>query len=542
MMEELVRVLYMDDNQFDRELVRDAFEKEAPGFRVIEAAYRGQFEAKLAEGDFEVVLSDFNILGYEGLQVIDVVRAARTHVPVIIVTGTGSEEIAVEAMKRGAADYVIKTPSHIQRLPATIRAVLEKRALEDHRGQAEERILHRQAAVLQAINDVFKEVLTCETEEKLGETCLAVAERLTSSKFGFLGELNAEGLMDTIAISDPGWHVCKVGTSEARRIIKNMAIRGIDRSTIREGMSRIVNGDEMETHPDRVGTPEGHPPITAFLGVPLEHEGKTIGMIGLGNKEPGYTVADREAVEHLGVAIVEALKKKRTEDELRKAREEVVRKTQLAAIGQVSASIAHELRNPLGSVRNAVYYLRRHARNDDPSVDEFLDIIDDEVNASDRVIGNLLEMTRARAAAKRMLDLAELVEDVFSKAKDAEQVSCRFELGPDPFEVHADPDQLRQVIVNVVDNAVQAMRGQGELVVSATRTDDYDIIAFYDSGPDVPLGVRESLFDPLVTTKAKGVGLGLTICRQIIEAHDGTIDVVDREQGGAAFRVRLPRV
>jgi len=231
----------------------------------------------------------------------------------------------------------------------------------------------------------------------------------------------------------------------------------------------------------------------------------------------------------------------RVEAALERARAELVRKTRLATIGQVSASIAHELRNPLGSVRNAVYYLKRHTGHEDPSVAEFLDVIDEEVNASDRVIGNLLEMTRARAAAKRTLDLAELVEDVFSKAKDVEHVSCRFETVLDPFEVHADPDQLRQVIVNIVDNAVQAMQGHGELVVNATRTDDYDVIAFHDSGRGVPPDVRESLFDPLVTTKAKGIGLGLTICKQIIEGHDGTINVVDHEQGGAAFQVRLPR-
>lgn len=124
-----VRVLYVDDNPHDRALVRDALEQEHGGFALAEATSRADFERRLAEGGWDVVLSDFNILGYTGLQVIDAVRAVEPGLPVLIVTGTGSEETGVEAMKLGAADYVIKTPRHIQRLPQTIAVVLEKRRL-----------------------------------------------------------------------------------------------------------------------------------------------------------------------------------------------------------------------------------------------------------------------------------------------------------------------------------------------------------------------------------------------------------------------------
>ncbi|MBC8264564.1 MAG: response regulator, partial [Anaerolineales bacterium] len=137
-MYEPIRVLYVDDYPLDRELVRDALEKEHGGFRVTEAASRQEFETRLAEGDYDLILSDFNILGFEGLEVIDAVRAKDPQVPVVIVTGTGSEEIAVAAMKRGAADYVIKRPAHIRRLPHIIQAVMEKKRLQDERQRAEE--------------------------------------------------------------------------------------------------------------------------------------------------------------------------------------------------------------------------------------------------------------------------------------------------------------------------------------------------------------------------------------------------------------------
>src|SRR6185436_20015649 len=98
-----VRILYVDDNAHDRALVRDALEQEHGGFVVTEATSRKTFESRLDALDFDIILSDFNILGYNGLQVLDAVREKSSDIPVIIVTGTGSEEIGVETMKRGAA-------------------------------------------------------------------------------------------------------------------------------------------------------------------------------------------------------------------------------------------------------------------------------------------------------------------------------------------------------------------------------------------------------------------------------------------------------
>jgi PAS domain S-box-containing protein len=164
---------------------------------------------------------------------------------------------------------------------------------------------------------VLREAIACEREEQLGRACLAVAEELTGSKFGFIDELNAAGKADNIAISDPGWEVCRMPKSNAVVLLKNLEVRGIWASVIRQGCSLIVN--DPPNHPDSVGTPPGHPPITSFLGVPLKQAGKTIGLIGLANKGAGYTPADQEAVEALSVAFVEALIRNRAEQALRSA-------------------------------------------------------------------------------------------------------------------------------------------------------------------------------------------------------------------------------
>jgi len=179
--------------------------------------------------------------------------------------------------------------------------------------------LSRQHAVWAGISQIFREALFCATETELGRTCLRVAEQLTESRFGWIGELNRTGRFDTIAISNPGWADCRMPESEATKLIVNMELTGLFGKVLTDGQSLIAN--DPASHPDRVGIPAGHPPLTAFLGVPLKLAGKTIGMIGLANKEGGYGAADREEVKSLAGATVEALMRHRVESRLRQNEE-----------------------------------------------------------------------------------------------------------------------------------------------------------------------------------------------------------------------------
>jgi PAS domain S-box-containing protein len=222
------------------------------------------------------------------------------------------QAVAAEVDRFGADDLTLLESMASSAAIAIENARLYEAAREEliERKRADEQI-RRQAAVLEAINKVFRETLTSESDEEVARTCLAVAEELTGSSFGFVGELNQAGLFDTIAFSNPGWDACQMPHSEATRLTQNMELRGVDRTTLKEGTSRIVN--DPASHPDSVGVPEGHPPVTCFLGVPLKQAGRTIGMIGLANKESGYTPADQEGVETLSVALVQALMRRRAE-------------------------------------------------------------------------------------------------------------------------------------------------------------------------------------------------------------------------------------
>ncbi|PWB66134.1 MAG: hypothetical protein C3F14_04550, partial [Deltaproteobacteria bacterium] len=158
------------------------------------------------------------------------------------------------------------------------------------RRRAEETI-RQQNIVLDGIGRILQLALTSETEEKLGRACLAVAEEVTGSKFGFIGEIGPDGFLHDIAISDPGWELCTMHDSTGhRRSPGDFPLHGLYGKVLLDGKAFFTN--EPSAHPDSIGTPEGHPRLTAFLGAPLLQDGKTIGMAGLGNREGGYRAED----------------------------------------------------------------------------------------------------------------------------------------------------------------------------------------------------------------------------------------------------------
>ncbi len=197
-----------------------------------------------------------------------------------------------------------------------LRDVAERIWAAVERGRAEADI-RRKNAVLEGINRIFHEALTAATEDELGRVCLSVAEDVTQSAFSFMGDINEEtDRLDELSISDRGWqHFTMDDPAFPKGKAPTLAIHGLYGRVLRDGKGLIAN--EPDAHPDRIGTPKGHPPLKTFLGVPLKRDGRTLGMIGLGNRPGGFRPEDLEAAEALAPAILQALLSKRTADILR---------------------------------------------------------------------------------------------------------------------------------------------------------------------------------------------------------------------------------
>ena len=193
-----------------------------------------------------------------------------------------------------------------------------------------EESLTRQKFIQDGVNTILEATLK-STHEELGEVCLKVAEKVTKSAFGFIGEINPKGLED-IAISNPGWDACKLYSEQGhRRPPGNFKIHGLYGKVISEGKGFYTN--DPAHSPARIGLPEGHPPLKNFLGVPLIDKNKTIGIIAVANKEGGFGDEDLAALEALAPIMVEAFARKKAEEALKDNEERLKMAQQVAHVG-----------------------------------------------------------------------------------------------------------------------------------------------------------------------------------------------------------------
>jgi two-component system sensor histidine kinase HydH len=212
----------------------------------------------------------------------------------------------------------------------------------------------------------------------------------------------------------------------------------------------------------------------------------------------------------------------------------------LSTFGQLVASIGHDLRNPLGVIETSLFILRGRA-GEDERARKHVDRIGEQLAIANGIVSNLLDMIRDRPLKREPVALAAVVEGAASSVKRPEGVALLAEGLEALPQVDGDPVQLRQVFLNLLENAVHAASPRGEVRVRGGAFDGAVEIAVEDTGPGVDAGTRRRLFEPLVTTKDKGIGLGLALVKRIAERHGGTVEYSDRPGGGARFTVRLPR-
>ena len=232
-------------------------------------------------------------------------------------------------------------------------------------------------------------------------------------------------------------------------------------------------------------------------------------------------------------------------EELREAQEQLIRSEKLAAIGKLAGGVGHELRNPLGAIKNAVYYIKGKLINSElaktePRMIEFLGIMDDEISSSNKIINDLLNFSRVVKLAVSPTEIRKVMEGALSYLTVPENIEVINKLDANLPEVEIDADQIRQVFVNIATNAIQAMPEGGKLTIDARKGDKFLEVAISDTGDGISEDAIGKIFDPLFTTRAKGIGFGLAVCKSIIERHKGAIEVESKVGEGATFTIKLP--
>ena len=286
--------------------------------------------------------------------------------------------------------------------------------------------------------------------------------------------------------------------------------------------------------------------IRKILGRPLGRLTAAVEELSFDNL--GNQKIDIEVYERNELKILEESFNKMTDklsgqvEALKDAQEELIRKEKLAVLGMLGSSIGHELRNPLGVINNAAYFINMKMKTiEDDAVKDNIKIITREVDTANKIITGILDFSRIKQAVGQETDINELVTNALSKSLIPQTITVKTEFAEEMTPVFVDPVQVGQVFLNLIENAVHAMEQGETLSIYSKAANGETEIVFVDEGCGIAENKLERIFEPLFTTRAKGIGLGLAVSKSLIEANEGTILVESKEGKGSKFTVKFSR-
>lgn len=566
-----MKTLLVEDNPADARLIREML-KEAPrgSFQLQHVECLDAALHQLRSESFDVVLLDLGLTDSQGMHTLTAVQRA-SGVPIVVLTGFDNERFALDAVRAGAQDYLVKGRFNGELLIRTVRYALQRKEAEEEvrrlNAELERRVaertvqlrmtndelvneiverkrvqeeVNRRNCTLDGINTIFRGALQCDTDEQLAAACIEVAKTVTRSTIGFIAGIALNGFLHTLAVSGHDREFCSMRDKSGHGVpSEEFEIRGIYGRIVEERKGLLANSPSE--HPASIGTPPGHPRLAAFLGVPLLDNSHVIGIIAVANREGGYREEDLQSLEALAPATVEALRRKRAEQAL-------IRSEKLVSAGRLAATIAHEVNNPLAGATNALYLVAQ----------------DGSLSAQGRALAGIAERELRRAAqiARRILGfyrdpkgkmpvlMTELFDDLAAlyepRLKD-KAIELRIRYADDNAAVLASPGEMRQLFSNLLANSIDAIGKSGTVHI---RVKPYCAggvsfvgVTVADTGSGIQPQNLRRIFEPFFTTKKDvGSGLGLWICDQISKRHGGKIRVRSRLGKGTVFCVRLPAV
>lgn len=417
----------------------------------------------------------------------------------------------------------------IDGLAKQIGNTIERRRAEKALKEAE-----RELVLRDRISHVF---LTVTEDEVMYDEILNITLETLDSEFGVFGYIDKDGAFVVPSMTRHIWDQCKV-TDKSFTFPRNTWGDSTWPKAIREKRTICLN------EPSTL-TPEGHIAISRHISLPIIHHGVVIGLFQVANKRTEYDESDIQKLERIAQDVAPnlgaRLHRNKKEEERKKLEDKLIQSERLAVLGQLSGGIGHELRNPLAAINSAVYFLRMAIENPDQNILETLEILEMEVSTSERIIKSLLDFARPKSPTRRKVQVNDLVDAAISRIKVPDGIEVVYRLELELPIILADPIQIDQIATNIILNAVQAMPHGGQLTITTQEADSgWIAMAFSDTGVGITEEHLHRLYEPLFTTKAKGIGLGLAIIKMMVESHDGSIEVQSEVGKGTTFIVKLP--
>jgi PAS domain S-box-containing protein len=495
-----LRILLLEDSAADAQLVQDILEADSLVCDIVRVQTRAEFVGALEDRRFDLILADYSLPSFDGISALKLAIGARSDLPFIFVSGTLGEEVAIEALKIGATDYVLKTK--LSRLvPAVQRAMRE----------ADDRAERRKA----------------EQALRRSEAYLSEAQRL--SRTGSFGWDVASG---TIYWSDETFRIFEYDPATTPTVQTVLdRTHPEDRPRVRQTIDRAATDQRDFTDEYRLMMPDGS----------VKH----VGVVA--HRMPAE---DAQSVVFVG-AVSDITERRRAEEEhakLRQLEADLARINRVSMMGELAASLAHEIKQPIaGAAINAATCLR-WLQYEPPRIEEVrskvLAIVNDVKRATD-IIDRNHSFYRRGSSRRELIDLNEIIRHMIAVLRDTadrNSISIRTELDPELAPTAADRVQLQQVLMNLMLNGMEAMKGDsGALMITSKRSEDGQLmVSVGDSGIGLPVEGAKRIFEAFFTTKPDGTGIGLPLSRRIIESHGGRLWASANTPRGAVFHFTVP--
>ena len=488
---------------------------------------------RLETGGIDVILLDLGLPDAQGIQTVRMARGCAHRIPIIVLTGFEDEDMGLEALKNGAQDYLVKSaidgPSLVRSIRYAILRHSSDEVLNEHR--------RRLQLLMESIPDVriyFKD----EVGRFVG------VNPALAKTYGFENPQELIGKTDFDLF----------GREHAE------AARADEQIVIRTGRP-IAGKIERET------TPNGATRWALTTKMPLcGEEGQIVGTCGISRDITELKRAEEQLVDtntRLTKAFDDLLK---LHEELKVTHMQLIQAEKLQSLGQMAASVAHEIKNPLSILHMGIEYLGEYLLNIDAKIHGILADLKDAVYRAETIVRDMLDYSAAKELALERIDLNALISKTlrfvgYDLSKARVNVVTRF--AEDLPEFALDAPKIQQVLVNIFINASHAMpdggtltittgqkiveadepaeEGSGDEVAAFRRGETLAFIEIRDTGEGIPEETLQNIFNPFFTTKPRGTGtgLGLSVVKKIIELHGGRISIANVPEGGAQVTILL---
>jgi two-component system, NtrC family, sensor kinase len=502
------------------------------GFRVLSTTSPRESLTILEKEPVNLLLVDIRMPEMDGFQLIDHARALQPELAVVVMTGFGTVETAIEALRRGANGLVLKPFSSGELVQSVQRALKESQQKQDVLR------LNTLRPLFAITETLFPQTHPARLQDLLVDivcgnlNCRNAGLYVKSHNDRFFSAQSKRGELPKKITSGAGFSVISWVDEWGSALLVNSKGPG------EANLQKAVEGMGF------------HSMLAAPLIIPAEAEERRIILVAARTADEAvFRESDMEIFAILTRQAAVALENARLHEELRsyirqveESQRALIQAEKLAIAGRLTASIAHEINNPLQSVQNCLHLAGR-SELDRPDRDNYLELAQTELERLMTTVQRMLDYYRPGALDRKPVDVNALIQKMLKLIERQltdhriEPVTC---LSVTMSPVLVVRDQIQQVLLNLVLNALEAMPEGGTIYFDTSCKDGKVEILVEDTGPGVPTSQRDQLYEPFLSTKENGMGLGLAVSYGIVAAHGGSLDLIKGRGQGACFRISLP--